>query len=231
MHCRQPPAFPPANAAEDARSSAPTLKQSVSSHGPAACATHEANSKHAVAHHSLAGESARSRKVCTALLGFKTCAVQVPQCRSNKHANTLQHTVRTAHKRHQIVQLDKTKIRHPICCMRIISATSCKLQKLNRNPAEIINLQGLLWSSAEINGLQKPCRHDARGIASQQPCLNQTAWHTAYPKDRKSYVNWRSPWHNHVENDPNKKQQKHSRQASPLSMSRPGQDLPPFLKL
>ena len=137
MHCRRPPAFPPANAAEDARSSAPTLKQSVSSHGPAACATHEANSRHAAAHHSLAGESARSRKVCSALLGFKTCAVQSAPVQIKQ---TCKHTathIRTAHKCYQIVQLDKTKIRHPICCMRIIYATSCKLQKLNRNPAEI----------------------------------------------------------------------------------------------
>ena len=192
----------------------------------------EADSRHAAAHHSLAGETPDHGRFALRFWVSKLVRFKCPsadQTNMQTHCDT--HTLRTAHKRYQIVQLDKTKIRHPICCMRIISATSCKLQKLNRNPAEIINLQGLLWSSAEINGLQKPCRHDARVIASQQPCLNQTAWHTAYPKDRKSYGDWRSPWHNHVENDPNKKQQKHSRQASPLSMSRPGQDLPPFLKL
>ena len=157
MHCRRPRAFPPANAAEDARSSAPTLKQSVSSHGPAACATHEANSKHAAAHHSLAGETPDHGRFALRFWVSKLVRFKCPSAdQTNMQTRCNTHTLRT---RHQIVQSDKTKIRHPICCMRIISATSCKLQKLNRNPAEIINLQGLLWSSAKIFGLQKPCRH------------------------------------------------------------------------
>ena len=76
--------------------------------------------------------------------GFQNlCGSKCPSAdQTNKQTHCNTHALRTAHKRHQIVQLDKTKIRHPICCMRIISATSCKLQKLNRVPADIINFAG-----------------------------------------------------------------------------------------
>ena len=117
MHCRRPPAFPPANAAEDARSSAPTLKQSVSSHGPAACATPRQIQGMWQLITVWQGKVPDHARFALRFWVSKLVPFKVPQCRSNKHANTLQHTYVqriNMHKRYQIVQLDKTKIRHPI---------------------------------------------------------------------------------------------------------------------
>ena len=138
MHCRRPRAFPPANGAEDARSSAPTLQPSVSSHGPAACATPRQSQGMRQLITVWQGKAPDHGRFALRFWVSKLVRFKCPSAdQTNKQTHCNTHALRTAHKRHQIVQLDKTKIRHPICCMRIIYATSCKLQKLNRNPAEI----------------------------------------------------------------------------------------------